>query len=76
MPLSEQLSTLETVRWLPWLPAAGPDGANSAELLFAVVMAASAFAQALTGFGFAIVAVGCLSGSLLHTDVRCPHSGI
>lgn len=41
-----------------WLPSQ----LNSAELIVAVVMGVAAFAQALTGFGFAVVSVGALSG--------------
>ena len=39
-----------------WLPSQ----LNSAELIVAVVMGVAAFAQALTGFGFAVGSVGAL----------------
>ena len=48
MPLEQRLAVLRTVSWFP---ASGSGDINYAEIVFSLVMAASAFAQALTGFG-------------------------
>ena len=48
MPLDQRLAVLRTVSWFP---SSGSGGINNAEVIFTLVMAASAFAQALTGFG-------------------------
>lgn len=68
LPMSSRLEALSSVNWLPW---ADNGQINWTELTFAFVMALSAFAQALTGFGFAIISVGCLSGTtwLLHSNL-------
>lgn len=64
-----------TATWLLWnLSALGSVTAADAtlgttELVFATVMAVSAFAQALTGFGFAIISVGCLSSWLVTSPL-------
>lgn len=64
MDLSHQITVLSKVSWFPGT-------ASEAQVVVACVMAFSAFAQALTGFGFAVVAVGALSSMpwLLHSEL-------
>jgi len=66
MDLSHKLVELQKISWFP-------TGGTflEAQLTVGLVMAFSAFAQALTGFGFAVVAVGALSSMpwLLHSEL-------
>jgi len=64
MDLSHKLDVLGTISWLP-------GSLFEAKVVVAFVMAFSAFAQALTGFGFAVVAVGAMSSMpwLLHSEL-------
>merc|ERR1712238_306841 len=66
MDLSHKLIELQKISWFP-------TGGTflEAQLTVGLVMAFSAFAQALTGFGFAVVAVGALSSMpwLLHSEL-------
>lgn len=64
MDWSHKLAALQEVSWLP-------DTLTEAQLSVGFVMAFSAFAQALTGFGFAVVAVGAMSSMpwLLHSEL-------
>lgn len=64
MDLSAKMKVLSSISWFP--------GAFSeAQVVVGLIMAFSAFAQALTGFGFAVVAVGALSSMpwLLHSEL-------
>jgi len=75
IPISAMAVVAVTATWLLWnLSALGSVTAADAtlgttELVFATVMAVSAFAQALTGFGFAIISVGCLSSWLVTSPL-------
>ena len=75
IPISAMVVVAMTVAWLLWsLSALGSVTAADAtlgttELVFTIVMAVSAFAQALTGFGFAIISVGCLSSWLVTSPL-------
>jgi uncharacterized membrane protein YfcA len=64
MDLAQKFTVISKVSWLP-------GSSSDAQVTVAVVMAFSAFAQALTGFGFAVVAVGALSSMpwLLHSEL-------
>mmetsp|Transcript_14922 Transcript_14922/g.41516 ORF Transcript_14922/g.41516 Transcript_14922/m.41516 type:complete len:462 (+) Transcript_14922:369-1754(+) len=64
MNLSQKLDVLGKISWFP-------GQAQEAQLVVGLVMAFSAFAQALTGFGFAVVAVGAMSTMpwLLHSEL-------
>ena len=64
MSLVEKLEVLQKVSWVP-------GQTDDAKVVVAAVMAISAFAQALTGFGFAVVSVGTLSSMswLLHSEL-------
>jgi len=64
MDLSHKMDVLGTISWLP-------GSLFEAKVVVAFVMAFSAFAQALTGFGFAVVAVGAMSSMpwLLHSEL-------
>jgi len=66
MDLSHKITELSKISWFP-------TGGTflEAQLTVGLVMAFSAFAQALTGFGFAVVAVGALSSMpwLLHSEL-------
>jgi len=64
MDLSHKLTVLSKISWFP-------ARTGEAQLVVGLVMAFSAFAQALTGFGFAVVAVGCMSSMpwLLHSEL-------
>ena len=64
MDINEKLSVLSRVSWFP-------GRYEEAQIVVGLVMAFSAFAQALTGFGFAIVSVGALSSMpwLLHSEL-------
>jgi len=64
MDLSGKMSILSSVSWMP-------SDIGEAKVVVAFVMAFSAFAQALTGFGFAVVAVGAMSSMpwLLHSEL-------
>lgn len=64
MSLEAKFNVLSKISWFP--------GAfQEAQVIVALVMAFSAFAQALTGFGFAVVAVGAMSSMpwLLHSEL-------
>ena len=58
---------VEILSKISWLPGRG----SEAQSMVALVMAFSSFAQALTGFGFAVVAVGAMSSMpwLLHSEL-------
>lgn len=64
MDLSHKLEVLSKICWFP-------GQFNEAKVVVGFVMAFSAFAQALTGFGFAVVAVGAMSSMpwLLHSEL-------
>jgi len=64
MDFSHKLEVLSKISWIP-------RRLDEAELVVSLVMAFSAFAQALTGFGFAVVAVGMMSSMpwLLHSEL-------
>ncbi|VEU39867.1 unnamed protein product [Pseudo-nitzschia multistriata] len=64
MDLHQKLNVLSKISWFP-------GQFQEAQLVVALVMAFSAFAQALTGFGFAVVAVGAMSSMpwLLHSEL-------
>ena len=64
MDLPQKLGVLNKISWFP-------GRYQEAQLVVGLVMAFSAFAQALTGFGFAVVAVGAMSGMpwLLHSEL-------
>eukprot|EP00535_Pseudo-nitzschia_heimii_P007159 CAMPEP_0197173794 /NCGR_PEP_ID=MMETSP1423-20130617/583_1 /TAXON_ID=476441 /ORGANISM="Pseudo-nitzschia heimii, Strain UNC1101" /LENGTH=488 /DNA_ID=CAMNT_0042622657 /DNA_START=666 /DNA_END=2132 /DNA_ORIENTATION=- len=64
MDISHKLDVLSKICWLP-------GQFNEAKVVVGFVMAFSAFAQALTGFGFAVVAVGAMSSMpwLLHSEL-------
>lgn len=64
MDLSHKLEVLGKISWFP-------GQVQEAQLVVGLVMAFSAFAQALTGFGFAVVAVGAMSSMpwLLHSEL-------
>lgn len=64
MNLAEKLTTLSKISWFP-------SQFQEAEFTVGLVMAFSSFAQALTGFGFAVVAVGMMSSMpwLLHSEL-------
>lgn len=64
MDLSHKLNVLSKISWFP-------GQYQEAQLVVGLVMAFSAFAQALTGFGFAVVAVGAMSSMpwLLHSEL-------
>lgn len=64
MDLSHKMNILKEISWLP-------GQFQEAQLVVGLVMAFSAFAQALTGFGFAVVAVGAMSSMpwLLHSEL-------
>jgi uncharacterized membrane protein YfcA len=64
MNLSHKLHELSKISWFP-------QQFDEAKVLIGFVMAISAFAQALTGFGFAVVAVGAMSSMpwLLHSEL-------
>jgi len=64
MSFGAKLNVLSKISWFP--------GAfREAQVVVGLVMAFSAFAQALTGFGFAVVAVGAMSSMpwLLHSEL-------
>lgn len=64
MDLSGKLNVLSKISWFP-------GQFSEAKVVVGIVMAFSAFAQALTGFGFAVVAVGAMSSMpwLLHSEL-------
>jgi len=64
MDLAQKLQVLGKISWFT-------GQAQEAQLVVGLVMAFSAFAQALTGFGFAVVAVGAMSTMpwLLHSEL-------
>mmetsp|Transcript_11762 Transcript_11762/g.23429 ORF Transcript_11762/g.23429 Transcript_11762/m.23429 type:complete len:440 (+) Transcript_11762:198-1517(+) len=64
MELGEKLVALSHISWFPKV-------FTEAEIVVSLVLGFAAFAQALTGFGFAIVAVGALSSMpwLLHSEL-------
>lgn len=64
LELPQKIDVLSRTSWIP-----GASG--DAQLVVASVMAVSAFAQALTGFGFAVISVGALSSMpwLLHSEL-------
>eukprot|EP00588_Corethron_pennatum_P031243 CAMPEP_0194316690 /NCGR_PEP_ID=MMETSP0171-20130528/13480_1 /TAXON_ID=218684 /ORGANISM="Corethron pennatum, Strain L29A3" /LENGTH=419 /DNA_ID=CAMNT_0039073031 /DNA_START=326 /DNA_END=1585 /DNA_ORIENTATION=- len=64
MGLAEKLSILSRISWFP-------AKVTEAQIVVSSVLGFAAFAQALTGFGFAIVAVGALSSMpwLLHSEL-------
>lgn len=64
MDLPAKLDVLSRISWFPGTY-------QEAQVVVALVMAAAAFAQALSGFGFAVLAVGALSGMpwLLHSEI-------
>jgi len=64
MNLSHKLHELSKISWFP-------QQIDEAKVVVGFVMAFSAFAQALTGFGFAVVAVGAMSSMpwLLHSEL-------
>lgn len=64
MDLSQKMTVLSKISWFP-------GQVQEAQLVVGLVMAFSAFAQALTGFGFAVVAVGAMSSMpwLLHSEL-------
>ena len=61
---TQKLECLSRISWFP-------NRLNDAEVVVGLVMAFSSFAQALTGFGFAVVAVGAMSSMpwLLHSEL-------
>lgn len=64
MSFGAKMNVLSKISWFP--------GAfREAQVVVGLVMAFSAFAQALTGFGFAVVAVGAMSSMpwLLHSEL-------
>mmetsp|Transcript_27447 Transcript_27447/g.57539 ORF Transcript_27447/g.57539 Transcript_27447/m.57539 type:complete len:191 (-) Transcript_27447:441-1013(-) len=64
MDMPQKLQVLGKISWFP-------GRVQEAQLVVGLVMAFSAFAQALTGFGFAVVAVGAMSTMpwLLHSEL-------
>ena len=64
MNLEAKLNVLSKISWFPGT-------VQESQVVVGLVMAFSAFAQALTGFGFAVVAVGALSSMpwLLHSEL-------
>jgi len=64
MTIPQKLNVLSRISWFP-------GRFTEAEIVVSFVLGAAAFAQALTGFGFAIVAVGALSSMpwLLHSEL-------
>jgi len=64
MGLGEKLSALSRISWFPKV-------FTEVEIVVSLVLGFAAFAQALTGFGFAIVAVGALSSMpwMLHSEL-------
>ena len=64
MNLDAKLNVLSKISWFPGT-------VQESQVVVGLVMAFSAFAQALTGFGFAVVAVGALSSMpwLLHSEL-------
>lgn len=64
MDLPHKVTALQELSWLPGT-------ITEPEVVVGLVMAFSAFAQALTGFGFAVVAVGAMSSMpwLLHSEL-------
>jgi len=64
MNLDAKLNVLSRISWFPGT-------IQESQVVVGLVMAFSAFAQALTGFGFAVVAVGALSSMpwLLHSEL-------
>jgi len=64
MDLSQKMQVLGKISWFP-------GQVEEAQLVVGLVMAFSSFAQALTGFGFAVVAVGAMSSMpwLLHSEL-------
>jgi len=64
MNLDAKLAVLSKISWFPGT-------VQESQVVVGLVMAFSAFAQALTGFGFAVVAVGALSSMpwLLHSEL-------
>lgn len=64
MDFEHKFNVLSRISWLP-------GSTQDAKVTVALVMAFSAFAQALTGFGFAVVAVGAMSSMpwLLHSEL-------
>jgi uncharacterized membrane protein YfcA len=64
MDISHKVHVLSNISWLP-------GKGSEAQSVVALVMAISSFAQALTGFGFAVVAVGAMSSMpwLLHSEL-------
>jgi len=64
MNLDAKLNVLSKISWFPGT-------VTESQVVVGIVMAFSAFAQALTGFGFAVVAVGALSSMswLLHSEL-------
>jgi len=64
MNLEAKLNVLSKISWFPGT-------VQESQVAVGLVMAFSAFAQALTGFGFAVVAVGALSSMswLLHSEL-------
>jgi len=71
MTLAEKLDILRRISWFPGVNTSGGLEMQEAQVLVALVMGLSAFAQALTGFGFAVVSVGALSSMpwLLHSEL-------
>jgi len=64
MDISHKMNILSRISWFP-------GRFQEAQILVALVMSFSAFAQALTGFGFAVVAVGAMSSMpwLLNSEL-------
>merc|ERR1719491_204792 len=64
LDLQHKLDILKRICWFPGT-------FTEAKVVVGIVMAFSAFAQALTGFGFAVVAVGAMSSMpwLLHSEL-------
>lgn len=64
MDFSHKMNILSRISWFP-------GRFQEAQILVALIMSFSAFAQALTGFGFAVVAVGAMSSMpwLLNSEL-------